>query len=597
MIALLFVLAILLAANGALLALAGIVMSCTRSASARRFAIPLGWIAVLAGVPLLISIGAMHLHDLFKGMVRTEITWIHGVAFLPVVLGLLSVVLARRLPVRPMREQKPHQVRRQWRLTRRGIAAAPILAAAALCGFGVAALRAPVSLPAFPQRASATASGERIYLSHSDAGLVSILDVASNAIVARIPVGYGAGHLVFGPSGNRIYVSTADAVAVVDTGRHAVVGKIEPGGYTALAIAPNGARLYGVRGLDEGHSVNGTVSVIDLGSGTTRATVRIIGGAPSAAALTPDGLCLYVVHGYYGSHVTVVDTVTLSVVQGATVEDTNWGSLAASNDATRLFVPNGTSGQGRVSVIDTATNRMIADVPMRGNPHAVAVPPAGNVVYVDHSDFVSAGVSFLDTARNRVTDTLPVDEYPTGIAVSRDGSRTYALHNQSKTVSIIDTASRIVSRLQIDPPPTRIAAPAPAPDPASFAARTRAYQSLAAAHRRLRWSLILGFLGALAAGVLVGVSLRRRARSSVWALPFAALTALLWVVAMWMLRSVPGEHLIYIYAPHRAAFSNDWLRVALLSGLLTVQFTAVVLGWRPRQRSTQPAESSPSTLK
>jgi YVTN family beta-propeller protein len=68
----------------------------------------------------------------------------------------------------------------------------------------------------------------------------------------------------------------------------------------------------------------------------------------------------------------------------------------------------------------------------------VAVTPDGKHVYV-------AGnvVSVIDTATNTVVATVPVGTRPAGIAITPDGKHVYVANNGSNSVSVIETASNI----------------------------------------------------------------------------------------------------------------------------------------------------------
>ena len=76
-----------------------------------------------------------------------------------------------------------------------------------------------------------------------------------------------------------------------------------------------------------------------------------------------------------------------------------------------------------MSVIDTATNTVIATIPVGDTPCGVAVSPDGTRAYV--TNLVDDTVSVIDTATNTVTATIPVGDGPDGVAVSPDGTRVY----------------------------------------------------------------------------------------------------------------------------------------------------------------------------
>jgi YVTN family beta-propeller protein len=102
-----------------------------------------------------------------------------------------------------------------------------------------------------------------------------------------------------------------------------------------------------------------------------------------------------------------------------------------------------TSFAGTVSVIATATNTVIATIPVGSSPFGAAVAPDGSTVYV--TNFRSNTVSVISTATNTVTATIPVGPNPNGVAVTPDSRTVYVANNGSNTVSVIATATDTVS--------------------------------------------------------------------------------------------------------------------------------------------------------
>ncbi len=107
---------------------------------------------------------------------------------------------------------------------------------------------------------------------------------------------------------------------------------------------------------------------------------------------------------------------------------------------TRAYVTDISSNT--VSVIDTATNTVVATIPVGVNPFGVAITPDGTRAYV--TDVSSNTVSVIDTATNTVVATIPVGVIPRGVAITPDGTRAYATNEGSNTVSVIDTATNTV---------------------------------------------------------------------------------------------------------------------------------------------------------
>jgi|SRR5262249_44864330 len=66
-----------------------------------------------------------------------------------------------------------------------------------------------------------------------------------------------------------------------------------------------------------------------------------------------------------------------------------------------------------VSVIDTATNTLVANVPVGIEPWGVAITPDGTHAYVANA--VSNTVSVIATETNTVVGTVPVGSEPLGV--------------------------------------------------------------------------------------------------------------------------------------------------------------------------------------
>jgi YVTN family beta-propeller protein len=69
-----------------------------------------------------------------------------------------------------------------------------------------------------------------------------------------------------------------------------------------------------------------------------------------------------------------------------------------------------------VSVIDTASNTVVATVGVGMNPFGVAITPDGTRAYVTNAN--SSSVSVIDTASNTVVATVGVGGLPEGVAIT-----------------------------------------------------------------------------------------------------------------------------------------------------------------------------------
>ncbi len=143
----------------------------------------------------------------------------------------------------------------------------------------------------------------------------------------------------------------------------------------------------------------------------------------------------------FGGSVSVLDTATNMVV--ATVSAGSFPvGVAVTQDGTRVFVTDQSSNA--LLVIDTATNSVIATVTvgLGRTPRGVAVNSAGTRVYV--ANLGSNSVSVLETVTNTVIATVLVGTRPLGVAVNPAGTRVYVANSGNNIVSVIDADTNVV---------------------------------------------------------------------------------------------------------------------------------------------------------
>ncbi len=252
------------------------------------------------------------------------------------------------------------------------------------------------------------------YVANFGSNTVSVIDTATNAVTATIPVGYEPFGVAVSPDGSRVYVANSclypicpinnDTVSVIDTASDTVTATITVGANPfGVAVSPDGSRVY-VTNLG-----SDTVSVIGTASDTVTATISV-GVGPRGVAVSPDGSHVYVAN-YGGNTVSVIDTATNQVTATIGVGNSPFG-VAVSPDGSRVYVAN--DGSNTVSVIDTATNQVTGSaIPVEYEPLGVAVSPDGSSVYVANQCVSSSctgnsTVSVIDTANDSVVTTINV---------------------------------------------------------------------------------------------------------------------------------------------------------------------------------------------
>lgn len=243
-------------------------------------------------------------------------------------------------------------------------------------------------------------------------GGVSIIDTSMDAVAAHIPVGKHPAHVVLTPDGRQAYVTNGgdNTVSVIDTSARTVVATIAVGQYPhGLRPSPDGKEIY-VANLKAG-----TVSVIDTGSQKEVAQVPA-GKGPAQTGFTPDGRWAFVSLSQENA-IALIDPSTRKVVRKIAV-GTVPIQLYATADSRTLLVANQGSRQrpGKtVSLIDLATFQVATTLETGAGAHGVVSDRLGRYAYVTNT--YANSVSVLDMASRTVTKTVAVGKAPNGISI------------------------------------------------------------------------------------------------------------------------------------------------------------------------------------
>jgi YVTN family beta-propeller protein len=272
---------------------------------------------------------------------------------------------------------------------------------------------------------------------------VAIMDTATNAVVATVPVAPCPSSVAVHPAGTFVYVATAYDVAVIATATTTVVATVPLGGLPGeVAVHPAGTFVYVTGYLFVPGGPSGTVFVIATSTNTVVATVPV-GILPEGVAVHPAGTFVYVANKS-SCTISVLDTATTTVV--ATVPlgncDTSAGPQGVAVHPAGTFVYVTNVHNKNVNVLDTTTNTVVAIVPLARFPFGVAVHPAGTFLYVTGGDTVFV----IDTSTNTVVATVPLGGGPFGVAVHPAGTFVYVMGGDTggDTVSVIDTSTNTV---------------------------------------------------------------------------------------------------------------------------------------------------------
>jgi YVTN family beta-propeller protein len=308
-------------------------------------------------------------------------------------------------------------------------------------------------------------SGVRIVQTNSAGDAVSLIDPASNKVVAEIKnieVNHGA---AAAPDGSRLYVTNeADSTLdIVDSKTLAVVKHVPLSGHpNNLSISKDGKRVYIAIA-----QAPGAVDVVDTASATLAKSIPIE-GAGHNTYVTPDGK--FVVAGSVaGKSLTVIDAATDAVAWSMKFE-------GGVRPITFEKKPDGSTGRMFVqisdfhgfAVVDFATHKEIGRVTLpdpigqakntqgiQGSPsHGIGITPDGKVLWATSKWYhYVAAYSMPDL---KYLGTVPVGHEPDWLTFTPDSKMVYVACAGSNYVSAIDVKTlKEVTRIAVGQVPKR----------------------------------------------------------------------------------------------------------------------------------------------
>lgn len=264
-----------------------------------------------------------------------------------------------------------------------------------------------------PSEVAITPDGSFAYVSNYSLNTVAVIDTATRTLVTTVPVGAHSNSIAMAPDGAHCYVGLAFAdycVSVIDTATNTVSANIPFPEFAdadwaiskQVVVTPNGSRVFVANGdniLSIDTATNTVVAYylyfgednfegLEVSSDNARLYVAIIPDYPmlvldtetldiigefdldeiNSFAITPDGTRIYA--GIYAYTIEAPVIRVLDVATGAVIADIeidhNAGDIEITSGGTRAYCCNRYGGQ--LSVIDTASNTVIATIPgVQGN--------------------------------------------------------------------------------------------------------------------------------------------------------------------------------------------------------------------------------------
>ena len=239
---------------------------------------------------------------------------------------------------------------------------------------------------------------------------VSFIDTATNAVKHTAYVGRSPHEAFFRPDGREVWVSVRgeDYIAVLDGTTFKETGRIAvPNGPGMTIFSPDGKYGYVCS------SFSPETVVIDTRS--KRIVGRVKQDSPFCPdiAATPDGKQVWLTLKDVGK-VMVFDAKPPFAVMKTidTGPITNHVNIARTPKGQFAYVTGGT--QNIVKVFRTDTFDQIASVPVGALPHGLWPSGDGSRIYVGLEN--DDAVAVIDTATNKVIATIPIGQGPQGVA-------------------------------------------------------------------------------------------------------------------------------------------------------------------------------------
>jgi YVTN family beta-propeller protein len=264
-------------------------------------------------------------------------------------------------------------------------------------------------------------TANKIYIANTGSGNISVIDGASDAVVATIP---GEAHpyaIAVNEATGSVYVTNTytNAVTVIDVWTD-TAHPLKVGSADGVAIDSRTNTIFLTTYEDP------EIRVVD---GTTGAVRKVKVGPHIWGMFFDNGSgTLYV--GHTGTaEIVSLNEKTLSV------HTTQVGQIpcavAVNPQSQKLYAVN--YGDRSLSVIDLRTQRAIATLPVGEHPQAVAVDPGRNLVYVAsvHGNSVTA----IDGNNNRVIGTIAAGQNPYAVTVDEQTGQVFTANYGSPALT------------------------------------------------------------------------------------------------------------------------------------------------------------------
>src|SRR2546430_14344939 len=254
-----------------------------------------------------------------------------------------------------------------------------------------------------------------IYVSNERSGDISVIDGATDSVVATFKAGKRPRGIHAAPDGKRLFVTlsgsprmapgldenrapadkTADGLGVIDPAQHRLIDRWHAGSDPEQFAISKDGRFAFIANEDDASAL-----ILDLNSGQPRGKIKV-SAEPEGVAVNPTNGEVYV-----------------------TCEE-----------------------KGEVFAIDPSQQRVIAKIDAGGRPRSVAFLPDGSRAYAACEN--GGYLAVIDARSHQLSSKiqLPTGSLPMGTAISKDGNELYVSTGRGNTVAVIDTDKNEVATM------------------------------------------------------------------------------------------------------------------------------------------------------
>ncbi len=284
-----------------------------------------------------------------------------------------------------------------------------------------------------------------IYVSNSSGDNVSVVDGATNAIVATINVSAPSSSLI-SPDGQFVYVQSrfpGNNITVIDSVTNTVIAMISNifSGINQLTISSDGQKLYGLNFSIPDISIN----VIDTNANTIIDNFFLVNFNTNISVVIeayPDDEFLLVYESDNSNQFYRIVNPNSGTIEATIPSNlSGFGGLAISQDSNFAYV----IGNNTALEILDLNSQTTSLLPVVSSGSAIGATPDGKYVVFHQASGGDLFYSLLDPKTNTIVGTITNSLFGSNsIAFSSDSSKAYVTFPGESTLEIIDLKNRSI---------------------------------------------------------------------------------------------------------------------------------------------------------